>query len=96
MRLPESWHRRSGEGPDRPGTDPSVWLRQAGLLTAIPFVLFVGPALGYVLGTALDRRWPHSPTGMVVGIILGLAASGRVTVQLIRQASDIGRRNDHA
>jgi len=59
------------------------------LLTAIPIVLLVGPALGYYLGTALDRRWSIAPWGMAGGIVLGLLASGRVTMQLIRQARDL-------
>jgi F0F1-type ATP synthase assembly protein I len=64
----------------------SAWFRQAGLLTAIPFVLLVGPALGYYLGSALDRRWAYAPGGMIGGIILGLFASARTTVQLIQQS----------
>ena len=68
----------------------TVWLKQAGLLTAIPFVLLVGPALGYALGNAVDHRWPSvSPWGLALGILAGLAASGRVTAQLIRQARDV-------
>jgi len=67
----------------------TTWLQQAGLLTAIPFVLFVGPALGYYLGVAADRRWSLAPWGMSVGIILGLLASARVTGQLIRQSRDL-------
>jgi F0F1-type ATP synthase assembly protein I len=72
----------------------STLVQQAGLLTAIPCVLFVGPVLGYLLGTAVDRRWPFAPWGLGVGIILGLAASGRVTAQLIRQAQELGKRHD--
>ena len=64
-------------------------LQQAGLLTAIPFVLLVGPALGYYLGTAVDHRWSHAPWGMAAGIVLGLVASARVTIQLIRQSQDL-------
>lgn len=70
---------------------PSTWLQQAGLLSAIPFVLLVGPALGYYLGTALDHRWAYAPWGMVGGVILGFVSSARVTIQLIQQARDIER-----
>ena len=66
-----------------------MWLKQAGLLTAIPFVLLIGPALGYYLGTALDARWPFAPWGMVAGILFGLGASFKVTLQMIRQSSDV-------
>ena len=60
--------------------------QQAGLLTAIPFVLLVGPAIGYYLGTVLDARWSFAPWGLFAGIVFGLLASARVTSQLIRQS----------
>ena len=50
-------------------------------------VLLVGPALGYYLGNAGDQRWRVAPWGMLVGIVLGLIASLRVTIQLIRQSN---------
>ena len=71
--------------------EPSVWLRQAGLLTAIPFVLLVGPAIGYYLGNALDHHWSHAPWGMGGGIVFGLLASARVTAELIQQAKDLNQ-----
>ena len=71
------------------GRNPSAWVQQAGLLTAIPFVLLVGPVVGYYLGTGLDHRWRFAPWGMAAGIVSGLLASARVTIQLIRQARDI-------
>ncbi len=74
-----------------PRDDVPSRLQQAGLLTAIPFVLLVGPVLGYYLGTALDRRWPWAPWGLVLSIALGFVASGRVTVQFIRRAKALQR-----
>ena len=71
--------------------ESSKWLAQAGLLTAIPFVLLVGPAIGYYLGTTLDHRWTFAPWGMIGGIVLGLVASARVIVQLVQQAQDLDR-----
>ena len=72
------------------------WLQQAGLLTAIPFVLLVGPVLGYYLGAAADRRWALAPWGMTGGIMLGLLSSARVTIQLIRQAQALqSHQSDH-
>lgn len=78
--------RLSNQGPDL-----RTLMRQVGLLTAIPFVLLVGPALGYYLGTALDRRWPYAPWGMGVGIVFGLVASARVTTQMIREAQQLNK-----
>ena len=89
VKRPESIDRDPGPSPERGReAESSQWLRQAGLLTAIPFVLLVGPAIGYYVGTAVDRRWQCAPWGMTVGIILGLAASGRTVAQLIRQSQD--------
>ena len=77
-----------------PRPDASFWIKQAGLLTAIPMVLLIGPALGYYLGTALDHRWSWSPGGMIGGIFLGLAASATVTVELIQQAQRAQRQDE--
>jgi len=66
--------------------DPPSWVQQVGLLTAIPTVLLVGPVVGYYLGTAIDGRWSCAPWGVAIGIVLGLLASAKVTIQLIRQA----------
>jgi hypothetical protein len=63
-------------------------------LTAIPFVLLVGPAVGYYLGAVLDRRWAYAPWGIGLGIVLGLLSSARVTWQLIRQAQDVDAKQD--
>ena len=73
--------------------DPGL-VRQAGLLTAIPFVLLVGPALGYYLGSVLDHRWVHAPLGGIVGSVLGLIASARVTIDWIRQAQQFTKHDD--
>ena len=92
INRPEAPDQRSGLGPERSRrAEPSVWLRQAGLLTAIPFVLLVGPVLGYYLGSAADHRWDWAPWGMTAGMVLGLVASGRVTFQFIRQAKHLSR-----
>lgn len=70
-----------------------MWIQQAGLLTAIPFVLLIGPVLGYAIGNAADQRWHWTPWGMGIGIVLGLLASARVTIQFIQQARTLNR--DH-
>ena len=75
---------------DRP--EFSQLAKQAGLLTSIPFVLLVGPALGYFLGKALDARWSHAPWGVGLGLVLGFVASARLTTQLIQQARDLTQK----
>ncbi|PIQ83933.1 MAG: hypothetical protein COV75_04855 [Candidatus Omnitrophica bacterium CG11_big_fil_rev_8_21_14_0_20_63_9] len=75
--------------------EPSSRLQQVGILTAIPFVLLVGPALGYYLGTAVDHRWSSEPWGMTIGVILGLAASVRSVAQFIQQSRKLEDDDDH-
>jgi F0F1-type ATP synthase assembly protein I len=76
-------------------SEPSTWLQQAGLLTSIPFVLLVGPAIGYYLGSLIDRRWSVEPWGIGLGIAFGFAASARVTFQMIREAQHIAQDTHH-
>lgn len=57
------------------------------MLTAIPFVLASGPAIGYVFGSWLDRRQGTDPIFVIIFLILGFVASGRETYRLIRLAS---------
>jgi F0F1-type ATP synthase assembly protein I len=71
----------------------SVWLKQAGLLTSIPFVLLMGPAIGYYLGNALDAKWELSPWGMIAGIVIGLLASAKVTIQFIQQSQNLNKHD---
>ena len=71
-----------------------MWIKQAGLLTGIPFVLLIGPAIGYYLGLIVDRRWRIAPWGISIGIIFGLIASARVTIQMIQEAQDLDRRDE--
>ena len=68
-------------------TEAGRRLRPIGLLTAIPFLLLVGPLIGYFAGDWLDRRFNTEPWFMVILIALGFVASGREVWSLIRQAS---------
>ncbi len=77
--------------PVKRHTQATARFKQAGLLTAIPFVLLVGPTIGYYLGSAVDRRWPFAPWGLGIGIAVGLLASARVTIELIQQAARFDR-----
>ncbi|MEW5701444.1 MAG: AtpZ/AtpI family protein [Candidatus Zixiibacteriota bacterium] len=62
-------------------------MRPVGLLTAIPFVLLVGPLIGYFVGDWLDRKWGTSPYLMVLLIVLGFVAAGREVWGLIKRAA---------
>ena len=71
-----------------------MWLVQAGILTTIPVVMVVGPLIGYYLGYVLDRRWSSAPWGMTVGLILGLLASFREVLVLLKRAKALHEHHD--
>ncbi len=60
--------------------------RKIGFYTMIPTVLLVGPVLGYLLGSWLERRFDHAPWPSFGGIVLGLVASARQVIQILRRA----------
>lgn len=52
-------------------------IRDIGAYTAIPMMLVVGPALGYFLGTLIEKKWGHAPWPSAGGAMFGLVAAGR-------------------
>ncbi len=60
-------------------------LRQVALLTSIPMALAVGPAVGYWIGDALDRRFSTSPWLMIFFTVFGAISSIRQTALLIKR-----------
>ena len=61
-------------------------IRQAGMFMSIPMLLVAGPLVGYFLGRLLDEKVQTAPWGLVGGLMIGLAASVRETIRLIRRA----------
>ena len=62
---------RPAEELMRRGSNPSRVIQQVGLLSSVPFVLLVGPAGGYYLGGALDRRWHTAPWALLLCTVVG-------------------------
>ena len=60
--------------------------RQIGALTSVPFILLLGPLIGYFTGHWIDHKAGTTPFGTAIFIALGFAASVRETIRLIRQA----------
>lgn len=60
--------------------------RQIGILTAVPLVLPLGPLIGYFLGHWIDQKFGIDPFATIVMILLGVAASVRETIRMIREA----------
>jgi len=63
------------------------WVRQIGILTAIPILLAVGPLIGYLAGHWLDGKLGTEPVFTIIFLILGFVAAGKETYDLIRKAS---------
>lgn len=62
--------------------DKYAMLRQAGLVTIIPFILLVAPVLGYFIGRFLDSKF-HTSFLWIVFLVLGFAAGVRETYRII-------------
>ncbi len=60
-------------------------VKQLGILTTIPIILLVGPAIGFFLGSWLDRKAHSYPWFTIIFVFLGFIASGREVFRLLRQ-----------
>lgn len=61
-------------------------LRQAGIYTAIPILLALGPIIGYFIGNLLDKKLHTEPYLMILFIIFGFIASGKEVYNLVKIA----------
>ena len=60
-------------------------VKQLGILTTIPIILLVGPAIGFFLGDWIDHKAHSYPWFTIVFVFLGFVASGREIVRLLKQ-----------
>ena len=60
-------------------------VKQLGILTTIPIILLVGPAIGFFLGSWIDREAHAYPWFTTLFVFLGFAASGRQIFLLLKQ-----------
>jgi len=61
-------------------------LRQAGLVTLIPFLLLASPLVGYFLGRFLDKKF-HTSFLWIVFLGLGFIAGAREVYKIIVRVS---------
>jgi F0F1-type ATP synthase assembly protein I len=73
--------------------DKYVMLRQAGLVTVIPFLLLVSPVVGYFIGSFLDRKL-HTSFLWIVFIVLGFVAGVREVYRIILRISKETQSSD--
>ena len=60
-------------------------VKQLGIVTTIPVILLVGPAIGFFVGSWIDRRTHTYPWITIIFIFLGFVAAGREISRLLRQ-----------
>jgi ATP synthase protein I len=73
---------QTGKKPE----DKYATLRQAGLVTVIPFLLLVSPLVGYFLGQFLDKKLNTSFL-WIVFTVLGFAAGIKEVYRIILRIS---------
>lgn len=62
------------------------WIKIAGFLSFIPFVLIAGPLAGYVLGGYLEKRFGAPSYITAAAMAAGLIGSAWETVRIIKAA----------
>lgn len=72
-------------GPGRPDNSQQKGYRQIALATTIPLIMLAAPAVGYFLGSYLDRLLGTSGVMMVVFLLLGVVAGGFESYKIIKE-----------
>ena len=62
-------------------------VRQLGIVTTVPIILLVGPAVGFWTGGWIDRKAHSYPWFTILLVLLGFIASGREVFRLLKQIS---------
>jgi ATP synthase protein I len=60
-------------------------VKQLGILTTIPIILLIGPAIGFFLGSWIDHKTQCYPWFTIIFVFFGFVASGREIVRLLKQ-----------
>lgn len=59
-------------------------VKQLGILTTIPIILLAGPAVGFLMGGWIDRKFHIYPWVTIIFVFLGFAASARELARLLK------------
>ncbi len=60
-------------------------IKHVGVLTTVPIILLVGPAVGYFLGSWIDRKSHIFPWFTIILTALGFIAAAREITRLLKQ-----------
>ena len=72
----------------------SSQVKQLGVLTSIPIILLIGPVIGYLAGSWIDRKAHIFPWFTTILVLLGFVGSGREVVRLLREVLKDADAND--
>lgn len=81
----------------KPDKDRYQRVRQAGLLSTIPFLMAVPPIAGLLIGRYLDKKFTVQPLFTIVCMLLGFAAGVREVMLALKKANaptDDGDKRD--
>jgi len=68
-------------------SDAYLLIRQIGILTSVPFILVLGPVIGYFIGNWIDNKFDIHPYATFIMVVLGFVASIKETVRIIKEAA---------
>ena len=68
------------------------WIKLAGMLSYIPFVLVTGPLSGYWIGEYLIKRWHLSRGVLFFVVLMGTFVSIQEVIRIIRLVSNIDKK----
>lgn len=73
--------------------DVYKWIKIAGLISFIPFILAVGPVGGYFIGNFITKKFNLNSSITFIFIILGFAVSISETIKIIKMLIDIEKKS---
>ena len=63
-------------------------VRDIGVYTIIPMMMFVGPAIGYLVGLGVEKVLGGKPWPSLLGMLWGLAAAFRQIYLILKQRAE--------
>lgn len=69
------------------------WIKIAGMLSFIPFILIAGISAGYFTGDVLVRKFNFPPVLMPVSIVAGILVSAVEVIRIVRLVLRMDRQD---
>jgi F0F1-type ATP synthase assembly protein I len=69
------------------------WIKIAGMLSFVPFILIAGISAGYMIGSLLVRKFNASPLVLPVSVVVGIIVSAVEIFRIVRLVIKIDRQD---